>query len=122
MEYPSLLVLDDPFIGRDKEGDADVRKFLLALEEKGKTVLLVSHSTESDKRPFVALIPRTASHFMLPQSPNIRNSPYWATFSCFCGSQSHVFSCKHETHDLLTLVSLYADNLYLKIDLLHILW
>jgi hypothetical protein len=25
----------------------------------------------------------------------------------FCGSQSHVFSCKHETHNLLNLVSFY---------------
>ncbi len=28
-------------------------------------------------------------------------------FSMFCGSISHAFSCKHEMHDLLTLVSLY---------------
>ena len=26
-------------------------------------------------------------------------------FSVFCGSISHAFSCKQETHDLLTLVS-----------------
>ena len=26
-------------------------------------------------------------------------------FSVFCGPISHAFSCKHETHDLLTLVS-----------------
>ena len=28
-------------------------------------------------------------------------------FSMCCGSISHAFSCKHEMHDLLTLVSLY---------------
>ena len=28
-------------------------------------------------------------------------------FSVFCGSISHAFSCKQETHDLLTLVSSY---------------
>ena len=28
-------------------------------------------------------------------------------FLMFGGSQSHAFSCKHETHDLLTLASLY---------------
>jgi hypothetical protein len=28
-------------------------------------------------------------------------------FLMFWGSQSHAFSCKHETHDLLTLVSYY---------------
>ena len=26
-------------------------------------------------------------------------------FSVFCGSISHAFSCKHKTHDLLTLAS-----------------
>ncbi len=43
------LVLDDPYIGWDKEGDADVRKVLLSLKEKGKTILFASHSTENDK-------------------------------------------------------------------------
>ncbi len=32
-------------------------------------------------------------------------SPKNGCFSVFYGSQSHAFSCKHETHDLLTLVS-----------------
>ena len=36
---------------------------------------------------------------------NIRNPPYSGYFLMFCGSQSHVFSCKHDNHDLLTLVS-----------------
>ena len=31
--------------------------------------------------------------------------PNRAAFSCFYGSQSHVYSCKHESHDLLTLAS-----------------
>ena len=35
----------------------------------------------------------------------LRNPPYSGYFLMFCGSQSHAFSCKHETHDLLTLVS-----------------
>ena len=30
----------------------------------------------------------------------------------FCGSISHAFSCKHETHDLLTLVSFYYPTGY----------
>ena len=34
-------------------------------------------------------------------------------FSVFCGSISHAFSCKHETHDLLTLVSsFYAGRAF----------
>ena len=36
---------------------------------------------------------------------NIQNPPYRATFSCFFGSQSHVLTCKHVIHDLLTLAS-----------------
>ena len=36
---------------------------------------------------------------------NMRNPHYLGYFLMFCGSQSHAFSCKHETHDLLTLVS-----------------
>gem|GEM_PF-6893520 len=36
---------------------------------------------------------------------NIRNPPCSGYFLMFCGSQSHAFTCKHETHDLLTLVS-----------------
>ena len=35
-----------------------------------------------------------------PKTPQIH-----CYFSVFCGSISHAFSCKHETHDLLTLVS-----------------
>ena len=36
---------------------------------------------------------------------NIRNPPYSGCFLMFYGSQSHAFSCKHEKHNLLTLVS-----------------
>ncbi len=39
---------------------------------------------------------------------NIQNPPYRATFSCFFGSQSHVLTCKHVIHDLLTLASCYV--------------
>ena len=38
---------------------------------------------------------------------NIRNSPCSGYFLMFYGSQSHAFSCKHETHNLLPLVSYY---------------
>ena len=48
---------------------------------------------------------------------NIRNPPYSGYFLMFYGSQSHVFSCKHETHDLLTLVSYYHKIIYLAIFL-----
>ncbi len=46
MEDPDLLVLDEPMNGLDKDGVADMRRYLLALKERGKTILLASHSAE----------------------------------------------------------------------------
>lgn len=46
MENPDLLILDEPMNGLDKDGVADVRKYLLDLKVHGKTILLASHSTE----------------------------------------------------------------------------
>ncbi|HBI62031.1 MAG TPA: multidrug ABC transporter ATP-binding protein [Lachnospiraceae bacterium] len=46
MENPKVLIFDEPFNGLDKEGVADMRKYLLKLKGEGKTILLSSHSTE----------------------------------------------------------------------------
>lgn len=46
MENPSILILDEPFNGLDKEGVIDMRKYLLKLKGEGKTILIASHSTE----------------------------------------------------------------------------
>ncbi len=46
MENPSILILDEPMNGLDKDGVADVREILLKLKEEGKTILLASHSSE----------------------------------------------------------------------------
>jgi len=46
MENPELLILDEPMNGLDKEGVADMRQYLLDLKEKGKTILIASHSSE----------------------------------------------------------------------------
>lgn len=46
MEGPELLVLDEPMNGLDKDGVKDMRKYLLDLKEKGKTILIASHSAE----------------------------------------------------------------------------
>lgn len=46
MENPNLLILDEPMNGLDKDGVADMRKYLLDLKEQGKTVLIASHSAE----------------------------------------------------------------------------
>ncbi len=46
MENPSVLILDEPMNGLDKEGVVDMRRYLLGLKEEGKTILLTSHSAE----------------------------------------------------------------------------
>lgn len=46
MEDPSLLILDEPMNGLDKDGVADMRILFRALRNEGKTILLASHSAE----------------------------------------------------------------------------
>lgn len=46
MENPELLILDEPMNGLDKDGVADMRKYLLDLKNQGKTILIASHSAE----------------------------------------------------------------------------
>ncbi|HCD69224.1 MAG TPA: multidrug ABC transporter ATP-binding protein [Ruminococcaceae bacterium] len=46
MENPDLLILDEPMNGLDKDGVADMRKYLLDLKAQGKTILIASHSAE----------------------------------------------------------------------------
>ena len=46
MEDPSLLILDEPMNGLDKDGVADMRVLFRALRNEGKTILLASHSAE----------------------------------------------------------------------------
>ena len=46
MEDPKLLILDEPMNGLDKDGVADMRRYLLDLKERGKTIVIASHSSE----------------------------------------------------------------------------
>ena len=46
MENPDLLILDEPMNGLDKEGVEDMRGYLLDLKERGKTIIIASHSAE----------------------------------------------------------------------------
>lgn len=46
MEDPALLILDEPMNGLDKDGVSDMRQYLLALKDRGKTILIASHSAE----------------------------------------------------------------------------
>lgn len=44
METPSLLILDEPFNGLDKQGVRDMRELIKGLRSDGKTILLASHN------------------------------------------------------------------------------
>ena len=46
MEDPDILILDEPMNGLDKDGVTDIRKLLLQFKELGKTILIISHSSE----------------------------------------------------------------------------
>ena len=46
MEDPDILLLDEPMNGLDNSGVSEMRNYLLQLREKGKTILLISHSLE----------------------------------------------------------------------------
>ena len=45
-EHLKLLILDEPMNGLDKDGVQDMRRYLLDLKARGKTILIASHSTE----------------------------------------------------------------------------
>ena len=44
MENPSILILDEPFNGLDKNGVAHMREVIKDLREQGKTIILASHN------------------------------------------------------------------------------
>ena len=44
MEDPSLLILDEPFNGLDKNGAQHIRELIKSLRHQGKTVILASHN------------------------------------------------------------------------------
>lgn len=44
MEYPRLLILDEPMNGLDNEGVEDMRELFLELRDEGCTLLIASHS------------------------------------------------------------------------------
>lgn len=46
MEHPSILILDEPMNGIDKQGVNDIRELLLKLCDDGITIILASHNSE----------------------------------------------------------------------------
>ena len=49
MEDPDILLLDEPMNGLDNQGVDDMRRLFMSLREKGKTIILASHSNEDIK-------------------------------------------------------------------------
>lgn len=43
LDDPSLLILDEPMNGLDKQGVREIRQLLLSLKGQGRTILLASH-------------------------------------------------------------------------------
>lgn len=46
MENPSVLILDEPFNGLDRNGVIEMRELLLDMKYQGKTIILASHYHE----------------------------------------------------------------------------
>ena len=46
MERPSLIILDEPMNGLDKDGVEDMRALFSGLRDEGKTIILASHAAE----------------------------------------------------------------------------
>ena len=46
MEDPDILLLDEPMNGLDNDGVEEMRRLFLSLKEKGKLIVLASHSRE----------------------------------------------------------------------------
>ena len=44
MENPSILILDEPFNGLDKNSVAHMREIIKGLRGQGKTIILASHN------------------------------------------------------------------------------
>lgn len=71
MENPSILVLDEPFNGLDKQGVADIHALLQKLKEQGKCILLACHSvTDIEKACDVVYKMENGSVTMIMESEN----------------------------------------------------
>lgn len=46
MEYPSILMLDEPMNGLDNAGVVEMRDMLKAIKQEGRTIFLASHNSE----------------------------------------------------------------------------
>ncbi|MGN0397034.1 MAG: ATP-binding cassette domain-containing protein [Candidatus Fimimorpha sp.] len=46
MEDPNIILLDEPMNGLDNEGVGEIRKLILDLKQKGKLIIIASHTKE----------------------------------------------------------------------------
>jgi len=46
MEYPDIIILDEPMNGLDNSGVEEIKEILLKLKQEGKLIILISHNRE----------------------------------------------------------------------------
>lgn len=46
MEYPDIIILDEPMNGLDNSGVEEIKKILLHLKQEGKLIIMISHNRE----------------------------------------------------------------------------
>lgn len=46
MEYPDIIILDEPMNGLDHSGVEEIRKILIHLKQEGKLIIIISHNRE----------------------------------------------------------------------------
>ena len=85
MEDPELLILDEPMNGLDNQGVEDIRRLLLGLKEKGKTILLASHNREDIAVLCDTVVEMDRGKILGIQSRSIKASQQKPAHSPVCG-------------------------------------
>lgn len=49
MEYPDIIILDEPMNGLDNSGAEEIKKILLKLKKEGKLIIIISHNKDDIK-------------------------------------------------------------------------
>lgn len=69
MEDPEILLLDEPFNGLDSDGVHEMHDYFRSLKERGKTIILVSHSAEDIDALCDDVLHIEKGKISLPESP-----------------------------------------------------
>lgn len=46
MEYPDIIILDEPMNGLDHSGVEEIKRILIHLKQDGKLIIIISHNRE----------------------------------------------------------------------------